>query len=516
MADRQRLEQALIAADAAGDTQAATILANEIRSMEQPKNLSAGEVVTGAVANLPKSFANLVGGLYQAVTSPLQTGKAVLDVGAGALQNILPESLVKAIGEDKPSREVANQVGQMYVERYGGVENAKRTIANDPAGFMADVSTLLAGAGTVVPAAGKIASAVDPLSLAVKAVSKPTSLVGSLAKQGLGVTTGAGSDAISEAYKAGRVGGQSAQEFKQNMRGEVPVSDVLEIAKQNLANMNSTKQAEYRSGMVNIKGDKTVLDFSGIDSAVVNAKNRTVFKGKIVEEKAANEVAKVQQIVDDWKKQNPVEFHTPEGMDALKKRVGDVLQDIPFEQKNARAAVQNVYNSIKTEITKQAPTYANVMKNYSESTDQIREIERALSLGNKASADTGIRKLQSLMRNNANTNYGFRKQLSQQLMEGGGQNIMPSLAGQALNEMTPRGLQRATAIPASLGAYSLGGPLGAFASLLASSPRTVGESAFALGSAARMTPPSLLDPRAVNLLYQSGNIQNSQVKNGKK
>jgi hypothetical protein len=476
---------------------------------QPPARLSASDVATQAISNLPESFGNLVGGLYQAVTSPLQTGKAVLDVAAGGLQNILPERLVQAIGEDKASRDMANKVGQMYVERYGGVENAKRTIANDPAGFMADVSTALTGVGGVVPKAGKLAAAVDPLSLAVKGTGAVVSGGSKLAAQGLGVSTGAGAEAITQAFRAGRSGGQAAQEFKQNMRGEVPVSDVLDVAKQNLADMNAAKQAEYRSGMVNIKNDKTVLDFAGIDKALLNAQNRTVYKGKVINQKAAEDVAEVRRIVDDWKRENPTEYHTPEGMDALKRRVGDVLDGIPFEQKNANAAVQNVYNSIKSEITKQAPTYSRVMKNYSESTEQIREIERALSLGNKASADTGVRKLQSLMRNNANTNYGFRKQLAEQLTQAGGRDIMPSLSGQALSEMAPRGLQRAAAIPTSLGAFSLGGFPTAIGALMASSPRLVGEATYGAGVAGRgvdMIPPSLLDPRLYNILYQSGNV----------
>lgn len=494
--------------DSMSDAQISQAIQTNILKQPAPR-LSAGDVATQAISNLPESFGNLVGGLYQAVTSPLQTGKAVLDVAAGGLQNILPERLVQAIGEDKASRDVANKVGQMYVERYGGVENAKRTIANDPAGFMADVSTALTGVGGVVPKAGKLAAAVDPLSLAVKGTGVAVSGGSKLVKQGLGMSTGAGPEAIAEAYKAGRVGGQSAQEFKQNMRGEVPVSDVLDMAKQNLSDMNAAKQAEYRSGMVNIKNDKTVLDFAGIDKALLNAQNRTVYKGKVINQKAAEDVAEVKRIVDDWKRENPAEYHTPEGMDALKRRVGDVLDGIPFEQKNANAAVQNVYNSIKSEITKQAPTYSRVMKNYSESTEQIREIERALSLGNKASADTGVRKLQSLMRNNANTNYGFRKQLAEQLTQAGGRDIMPSLSGQALSEMAPRGLQRAAAIPTSLGAFSLGGFPTAIGALMASSPRLVGEATYGAGVAGRgidMIPPSLLDPRLYNILYQSGNV----------
>jgi len=41
---------------------------------------------------------------------------------------------------------------------------------------------------------------------------------------------------------------------------------------------------------------------------------------------------KIKGIVNDWKRQNPNEFHTPEGMDELKKVIGIELEKIPFEQ----------------------------------------------------------------------------------------------------------------------------------------------------------------------------------------
>jgi len=484
-----------------------------IQKMSQPQSMSAGDVARQAVSNFPASMSNMIGGVYQAVTSPIQTGKAVLDVAAGGLQNILPESLVNAVGRDQASIDAANKVGQFYVQRYGSVENAKKTIANDPAGFMADISTILTGGSTVAPKLGVAASFVDPLSLAGKVTAATAKGLTKLSGEALGLTTGAGSEALKQAYMAGKEGGDTSQQFRENITGRAPITDVLDTAKQNLSNINQAKQAEYRSGMVNIKNDKSVLDFAGIDKAINDATNKTTYKGKVVNERAASELNDVNKIVNDWKAQNPAEYHTPEGLDALKKRVGDVLEGIPYEQKTARNAVGQVYNSIKSEITKQAPTYANVMKQYSESSDLIKEIERSLSLGNKAAADTGIRKLQSLMRNNVNTNYGQRTNLAQQLVQQGGQDIFPALAGQALSEVTPRGLQRATAIPQSLGAFSLGGIPAAAASLLASSPRVVGESAYGLGllgrglDTASKAAPLAFDPRTYNLLYQSGQIK---------
>ena len=154
------------------------------------------------------------------------------------------------------------------------------------------------------------------------------------------------------------------------------------------------------------------------------------------------------------------------------------------------------------------------MKAYQEASDQITEIERALSLGKKASADTSMRKLQSLMRNNVNTNYGQRMSLAKELEAQGGQ-MLPALAGQALNTWTPRGLQSASTVPTSLMGYSAGGPGLAAAALLGGSPRLMGEAMHGVGrisgavskggeSISRIADKLNVSPTvAANILYQA-------------
>lgn len=478
------------------------------------EDTSIGGTAVSAISNLPRSTANLFQGLYEAVTSPVETGKAVLDVAAGGLQNILPESFVQAIGPDERSRAAAGQVADFYRQRYGSGEGLRQTIAQDPAGFLADVSTVLSGGSLAAPRLGRVATTIDPVAATVRAGGAAARGAGRLGSELLGLSTGVGAEPIRQAARAGVTGGETARQFRENITGRAPLTDVLGDAKQNLEQMNQAKQAEYRSGMVNIRNDKTTLSFSGIDSAVNQAIGKTTYKGKILNERAAQELLKARDLVDEWKTANPADFHTPEGMDALKQRIGDLLETIPFEQKQARSAVGGVYNAVKKEIVKQAPTYANVMRQYSDASDQIREIQRTLSLGDKASQDTALRKLQSLMRNNVNTNYGQRLNLARQLEEQGGREIMPALAGQSLAELTPRGLSRLGSPLAAGGAFSLGGLPPALAALAASSPRVVGEAAYGAGLAARPiragletargAAPFLMDPRLYNILYQSG------------
>lgn len=491
------------------------------KPQQEPQGMSWGEVGKQAIMNLPSSGANIVKGIYGAVTNPVETVSNVAKLAKGAAQNVLPESIV---GADPEAQAMASQLGQFYKDRYGSMEGFKKAIATDPAGVLADVSTVATGGGAAaakVPmmakvgqAVSKTGSAADPLAMAVRGSAKVVEYGG----QGVGklaaMASGVGSEPIEQAYKAGREGGSRQTSFVENMRGQVPIQDVLDTAKTDLQAMRQQQQAAYRRDMQAVKNDKSVLDFTDIDAALNNAANRTQFKGQVVSKGAAEKVQAAQEAVDAWKNLDPAQYHTPEGLDALKQQVGDILEGIPFEQRNARAAVGDVYNSIRSTINNQAPSYAKVMRNYSDAAETMREIERSLSLGQKASADTAIRKLQSLMRNNANTNYGQRLSLAKELEQAGGQPILPALAGQALSEWTPRGIQRATAIPTSLAAGSVINPVIGGATLAASSPRLVGETALKAGQLARglrsaqskLEPiTNQVNPRVLaNILYQMG------------
>jgi len=265
--------------------------------------------------------------------------------------------------------------------------------------------------------------------------------------------------------------------------------------------------------MVNVKNDKSILDFADIEKSLTNAEKKVTFNKQIVNKSAAEKINEAKGLIGNWKSLDPATYHTPEGLDALKKQIGDVLEGIPFEQKVARSSVGEIYNSVKSTIQKQAPAYANTMKAYTEATDQIREIEKALSLGKKASVDTGVRKLQSLMRDNVQTNYGQRVKLGKELESMGGQQFMPGVAGQALSSIAPRGISGALSLPTGLGGYALGGIPGAVGSAALASPRLIGETAYGLGLASRgarefgtLVPPAV-DPRLYNVLYQSGQME---------
>jgi len=461
---------------------------SETKQSEKP-TLSAGEVALGAITSFPSSVKKVATETVEALTSPIQTTKAVLDLGAGILQNLLPEKLVQTIGEDKASRELANKVGQFYAEKYGSVESAKRAIATDPASVMADLSTVLTGGSMLptraAPALATMARTVDPLLATLKATGAVGELVTNAPKQILGKTGGIGTEPITQAYQAGLTGGEQLSTLKQNVRGQVANTDVLDLAKENLRQMNIEKQKEYRSGMIDVKKDATVLKFDNIDKSLQEAAQMVTYEGKIKDADAAKYLSEVAGFVNDYKSSDPTKFHTAIGLDALKQTIGNVLNKIPPNEKTAYSSVKSIYDSVKNEITAQAPTYAETMKAYTQSSDLIMEIERALSLGQKKSADTAMRKLQSVMRNNVNTNYGQRLDLVKQLEAGGNNQLMAALAGQSMADWMPRGMQGALSGTNTLLASSLGGIPAAVLMGAASSPRLIGEGAMLAGQTVR-------------------------------
>ena len=434
----------------------------------KPEPLSWGDVGIQAVRNVPKGLVNLGESVAHAVTHPIETGMGLLDIGAGTLKNLTPQHIADWIDKHDPNAmaakravSTADALGSIYKQRYGSGEGFKQALANDPVDVVNDLLTLVSPTG---------------------AIKKGATATGKLGAEALGLTTGVGKENVLNAVKSGYTGDKS---FYKNLTGQVPMTEVLDTAKQNLDQLRSTKNAEYRSGMVDIKNDKSVLDFKDIDKAVKDAEKFVTYKGQIKNQRGAEIHKEIADVVDEWKALNPTEYHTPEGLDALKQKINGVVENVPYDQKTARTVGNQVYNAVKDTIKKQAPTYHEVMKDYASASDQIKEIERALSLKDTASADTAMRKLQSLTRNNVNTNYGNRLSLAKQLEQQGGQPFINALSGQAMSSTFPRGLVGQGGALGTLGTAFMGGNPGAIAALPFQSPKFVGATGYGLGKTAK-------------------------------
>lgn len=363
-----------------------------------------------------------------------------------------------------PAKTMAGKVGEQLLRAGAGA-----TVGGTQAGLVnpddAGTGAVLGGA---MPGAAKLAG--EAGKLAKRGAN-------ALVRNTLGLSTGAGGDAISMAFQSGKAGNKS---FLDNMRGKVSFEDVVDDLKGAIGNMKAERSAAYKSGMLDVGADKSIIDFAPIEKAMAKATGMGVYKGKVINDDALTTIQKMGNKIKEWATADKAEFHTPEGLDALKQAIGDIrLGTKPGTTE--RAAADSVYNAIKREIVDQAPVYSEVMGKYSEASQLIKEAEKAFSAGEKASADTTLRKLQSLMRNNVNTNYSNRTALAKTLEEKGGKQLLAPIAGQALSSPTPRGLQQLTMTGA--GVYGLTNPL-AWAAIPFQSPRLMGETAYGLGRAA--------------------------------
>ena len=442
----------------------------------------AGKIVTEVAGTLP------VGGLL---------GKAAQGMGASA--PVVSSVASGGLTLGRPAVGLIGKAGDMATRAVGG--------AITGGAQMGLIDPSQAGQGAVIGAA--IPGAVQAAGAIGKGLGKAGAHV-------LGASTGAGAEAVKAAAQAGKT---KTVDFLDNMRGNVGFDEVVTRAKQAVSNLRMARQQEYRSGMVDIANDKTVLDFAPIDAAMQKISGMGKYKGVQINAKSADTVKELDDIVSQWKALDPGEYHTPEGLDALKRAVGDLRDSTQFGSP-ARKAADELYHAVKGEITKQAPTYSKVMGDYSKASDLISEVERSLSLGNKAAADTAVRKLQSLMRNNVQTSYGNRLDLVRALEDQGGASLIPSIAGQSMNSWMPRGMVGSL--------EKVGIPLAALsnpAAMLAApftSPRLMGEMLYGAGRVggllggsaapvARAVSPKTLKALArTGLLYGAPSLATSQ------
>ena len=174
-----------------------------------------------ALANVGTSAQKFFGGVVEAVTSPLQTAKGVLDIGAGALQNALPKNVVNFVNQFDAHPEaaahavkVANAVGGMFKERYGSIEGLKNTLATDPVGAAADISTLFSGGAAVAARAAPGVAKV--LNTAATVTNPMTPVVAGITKAGAPVATAVGKTV--EAFK-GELAPQKAAKIAREAAG---------------------------------------------------------------------------------------------------------------------------------------------------------------------------------------------------------------------------------------------------------------------------------------------------------
>lgn len=482
--------------------------------------LSWKDVPGEVVSNIGSSAVNYVKDLVTPLIHPLETVGNIEDIAMGGIKKIVPGMSVNEGSEQK-----FEAISDFFKNRYGSEEGFRQAIAKDPVGVLADFSALITGGGGVVGKAGtlsgsakiaragkivgNIGKAAEPLTLATKAASVPAKLTGNVAAGTVGFTTGAGKASILKAFEGGK-------ELTDAMRGKVSGEDILGTAKGALQSIKDDRAATYLPRLNDLSQNVTQLDMIPITDTLgkleksfnikrnVNPQTGAVsldFSRSTINKSAVADVKDIISLVEDWVS-DPA-YQTPSGLDILKRKLGDFYSD----SKNSRALVTSLKNKVKETIIGKVPEYAKMVKDYEKSSDFIDEITRTLSVGDKATADTGIRKLMTTLKDN----YDFRKELIGKVDEAAGSNLQSQIAGYNLSGLTPQGFMGKTFDVGILySAIAMADPK--IASALAfASPRVVGEFVNAFGKMyqAQKKAQTIVTPSVRQGAFQAGRMLNT-------
>lgn len=105
--------------------------------------------------NIIPSGTAMLGGMYEAITSPVETAKGLGLAAYGGARNVAEAALptaafdvIKSVENPEIAQQavqVANAIGGIYKDRYGSVNQLLDTIRTDPVGAAADLSIVLSG-----------------------------------------------------------------------------------------------------------------------------------------------------------------------------------------------------------------------------------------------------------------------------------------------------------------------------------------------------------------------------------
>lgn len=423
-----------------------------------------------AIARLkewPKIYKDIMGGIVSSI--PKQLGN-IAKFGTDVWNALLPWQPLKWLGQK------AQQLGQQWQEAiqgaYGSRPDSTFTKVGEFAGEMAG-GTLLGGWlvkwATVLPKVQKVATklpfitkvakwATEGLGFdvasqgevgigtgiwaAIPFVSPITRWLGAVTREALGASTGTGGGVISKAWEAASKWGKQLDDFKKGLG--TSADDIVTEARDALWVVFSDRRNAYEKSLEWLKWATKKYDIKPVRDSfddllgkygvTKNSKWILDFSRSPALGRFKNDILEMQQVLKGWGKKEW--DNTLIWVDKLKQTL-DQFSRNTAESKTLDSFVTTLRNQAKS-LGTDNPQYVKMLNEYSESTNLIKELQRWLSLGNKASTDTAFRKLSGALR----TNNEFRKSLVNALDEASWGFLSSKIAGQQMSEILPRGISR--------------------------------------------------------------------------
>lgn len=302
----------------------------------------------------------------------------------------------------------------------------------------------------------------------ISAAAKAAPIAYNIAKQILGKSTGAGSDAIEMAATT------SSQKFKDAMRNKVTETQIISDLKDAVKTVQDNRAAAYTKQLGALDntivvpklpvGQSLMNEFSNFRISPQTGLHDLDFSNSFL--KGSTRAADRKLIQDATNDISLWNDQTPAGMDQLKRMMYDYAKDA---SPDVAPLFYRLGGTVKGQLETGVPGYRQMTADYSKASDMLNDVNRELSV-NALNPGTTITKISGAL----NRRDDYRKMLIDMLDNAAGSELHPTIAGYNLRKAVPSGLQgvAATSIPA-MAAYA-SHPAVAVGSVLAS-PRAVGE-----------------------------------------
>ena len=329
-----------------------------------------------------------------------------------------------------------------------------------------------------------------------KAAPAIVSAAGKPIKSALAGFTGTGRGAVETAIESGAAAGpgmtfhplKTVNDFDRALRGKLTGEEIVGSARTALKKMKDIRQSEYIKNLSEISKDKAVIEIKPVRNRFFeltdeygiklkyNAKTKTYTidpSRAAMSRKGVKDLEDIFEIIEDFGTQ-PGD-NTAIGLDTLKRQLDDFYSD----SRGATAFITNLRNKVKDTIVEAVPQYKEMMKDYSEATTLIKDIEADLMLRKQGmtgriTADKTLKRLMTAIKSAKGERYEIRGDLVKVLGAQGQDDLMQQVAGYAMSELRPRGIGgTGTGMVAHAALTQLNPAF--YATLAASSPRVSGE-----------------------------------------
>lgn len=359
------------------------------------------------------------GSLTEARTPSQRIGKFTGDVA----QYLIPGGAVTKAGKTAEAAILANKA----TSNIGKVSKATTfgsKIAKHAPQVFSDTGVALAQTGDPKAAvtSGVVTGAFPVFGAGIKKVTKGFSKFG---KEILGKSTGAGTQAVKEAFDNPNVIKFARESGKRGV--DELMEESLGEAKKGLQVLRDKRGLEYKDQLSRLqltKDLKPVYDNVLENASKLSDELETIVEGKNIVDKAIDDVAK-------WR-----DF-TADGLDTLKRRLQSYERQLDGAGRApAKRIVSDLKDKVRQGLNDSVPGYSEMTRGYAKASELIDEIESALSLGDKKQKETAIRKLLQTVKRDDDT----RRDLLRAVSEASGVDLTGKISGALLGQRLPRGM----------------------------------------------------------------------------